>query len=99
MHCQPRYLAVTLALASALAVVSASTADAQYRREYKWCAWIPIPGSGASSQCGFDTLEQCRMEVHGLGGWCNLNPYYNAAVEERAHRAPPRRQRSGAQPY
>lgn len=88
MRVRIQCLAASAAIVLAFALADAGPAAA---RDYKWCAWVPSFGSGASSSCAFETLEQCREEVHGLGGWCNLNPYYNAAVEERAYREPPRR--------
>ena len=32
--------------------------------------------------CNFATLEQCRAQVSGVGGMCNVNPYlgYGAAA-------------------
>ena len=30
----------------------------------------------APQNCGFSTLEQCRMTVAGIGGTCEFNPFY-----------------------
>ncbi len=67
---------------------------AQARVERPWCAMIPMYQAGPAQLCHFDTLEQCRVEVHGLGGWCSLNPYYREP-DARRYRDPPHRLRSG----
>jgi hypothetical protein len=50
---------------------------------YKWCAII---GKDGISNCGFVTLEQCRANVSGLGGFCEPNQFYTgpAKNERRA---------------
>jgi len=30
----------------------------------------------APQNCGFSTVEQCRMTVAGIGGTCEFNPFY-----------------------
>ena len=41
---------------------------------YPWCAHYMMPN--APSNCGFATFEQCRLTVAGIGGTCQLNPFY-----------------------
>ena len=64
-------------MAFGVLVALASSAGAQHRGqgrpEYKWCYLEPpyfMP------DCRFDGIEQCRLEIPGLGGVCNLNPRY-----------------------
>jgi hypothetical protein len=33
----------------------------------RWCAVSPKK----SENCGYATLDQCRAQVLGLGGWCS----------------------------
>jgi len=42
---------------------------------YKWCAVLNM--GDATYNCGFVTLEQCRATVSGVGGFCELNQFYN----------------------
>jgi hypothetical protein len=58
-------------------------------RFYPWCAQYNLPGGPMS--CSFATLEQCRVEISGVGGYCGVNPY-SAYVSNNSFRgAPPRR--------
>ena len=75
-------LAVTL-------FVAAGTANAN--EPYPWCAVYNggMHGIGATI-CSFDTNEQCRATVSGLGGFCQTNPMYpgpekKAAKHPREH--------------
>jgi hypothetical protein len=45
----------------------------QIRPEYKWC-YIEPPYY--IQHCHFRSIEECRVEIPGLGGYCNLNPRY-----------------------
>ena len=67
--------ALTFAATAALAPQSAQA------EEYPWCA---VHGSGNGSQnCGFSTLEQCRADISGIGGFCNENPFYTPLASAR----------------
>jgi Protein of unknown function (DUF3551) len=41
----------------------------------RWCATSPK----RSENCGYATLDQCRAQVLGLGGWCRPNPFPGTA--------------------
>jgi hypothetical protein len=82
-------LGLAFALAGALSAIAAGPAAA---REYPWCAMIPMFQAGPAQLCQFDTLEQCRAEILGHGGWCNLNPYYREPVRG-GYREPRSRER------
>src|SRR6266568_5478697 len=43
-----------------------------------WCAVYNRRG-GTSENCGYATLNQCRAQVLGLGGWCRPNPFPGTA--------------------
>lgn len=42
-------------------------------------ATLYAPGDSglAATNCGFLTLEQCRVTVSGIGGFCVPNQFYN----------------------
>ncbi len=46
---------------------------------YRWCAVYGAGGDsgGGSSNCYFLTLEQCRLQISGMGGWCEPNQFYD----------------------
>jgi Protein of unknown function (DUF3551) len=56
-----------LATVGALDVTPASAQGA-------WCAQYSGKGGGATN-CGFYTLEQCRLAVSGVGGFCSPSPW------------------------
>jgi Protein of unknown function (DUF3551) len=37
----------------------------------KWCAYYRFD----ATNCGFDTYEQCRASVSGVGGDCGQSPW------------------------
>jgi Protein of unknown function (DUF3551) len=63
-----------------LALVSSSIGA---RAEGTWCAHLAVPPGGVS--CSFYSLEQCRVTVSGIGGFCTPNAFaaYGAAREPR----------------
>jgi Protein of unknown function (DUF3551) len=69
-----RNLSRAAALAFAAGAASAAMANAT---EYPYCS----AGGGFSSHgsCGFSSLEQCRATVMGAGGYCHVNPAYDAS--------------------
>jgi hypothetical protein len=48
-----------------------------------WCA--EYSGEASSTNCGFYTIEQCRMAISGVGGFCSPSPFVGAS------NPPPRR--------
>ena len=64
-----------LALATLLAPGQTAAA-----REYPWCAIYDQGGS--VTNCGFDTLEQCKWTISGAGGYCAENGFYVAPKAE-----------------
>jgi hypothetical protein len=73
--------------ATAVVGIAASTlfAPSNARAEsYPWCAVLNM--GDASSNCGFVTLEQCRLTVSGVGGFCELNRFYDGPVRAPAKR-------------
>jgi hypothetical protein len=65
---------ILMIAAITLAALSISSNLAQ-AKEYKWCAYYGLFGSAATN-CGFDTLAQCRATISGIGGTCQVNPAY-----------------------
>ena len=78
--------------ATAVVGFAASTlfATSNARAEnYPWCAVLNV--GDAAYNCGFVTLEQCRVTVSGVGGFCELNPFYDEPGRKPAKTARPRR--------
>src|SRR5262245_53713543 len=48
-----------------------------------WCAVYNRQG-GTSENCGYATLNQCRAQVLGLGGFCRPNPFPGTAFGRAA---------------
>jgi hypothetical protein len=63
------YVLIGIAMA-----LSGSVDQAEAAIIYPWCAHYMMPN--APSNCGFATFEQCRSTVAGIGGTCQLNPFY-----------------------
>jgi hypothetical protein len=57
-------------LIAAAALLSVTNIDA--RAEGAWCARDVKGGTN----CGFHTYEQCRVNISGIGGYCDRNPFY-----------------------
>ncbi len=51
---------------------------------YPWCAQYST--KGGARNCGFNTWEQCRATVSGVGGYCERNPMYRPVIEPRRAR-------------
>lgn len=66
------------ALAMALPSDQATAAPSEGR----WCAQVPIGDDAVSERCNFNTIEECRREIVGVGGSCVLNPYYRGPQQE-----------------
>ena len=79
-----KFVAGLFAAATFSLLASAGTARAI---EYPWCAQYS-GGYGGGRNCGFETIEQCRATVHGIGGDCVPNLFYQGrdAVREPAKR-------------
>jgi hypothetical protein len=73
---------VILAAAAALTVLATQGAQA---REYPWCAYYGGSDNDATN-CGFETREQCRAAISGVGGYCQTNPRYVPATTGRGGR-------------
>jgi hypothetical protein len=71
---------------AAAALFAAGNAQAD---PYKWCAVLNM--GDAAYNCGFNTIEQCRATVSGVGGSCEPNPFYTEPVKKPEKPARPRR--------
>ncbi len=71
---------VTVALA---AVTPTSTRAHGYR----WCV-DGSGGMGGSTNCGFESYEQCMLTARGSNGRCYRNPWYVVPREEPAQIGP-----------
>lgn len=70
------------------AIASLATGNA-HADSYKWCAVLNV--GDAAYNCGFVTLEQCRASVSGVGGFCELNPFYSEPGRKPEKTMRPRR--------
>jgi hypothetical protein len=75
-----------VALAALLLAGLGGVAEARTYYSYPWCAVYEM----RTYSCGFDTWEQCRATVSGVGGYCARNPF----VDPNANR-PRGKQRRG----
>ena len=77
-----------IAAASIATTLFSITDMARAEEPYPWCA---VYGGGqngiGASNCGFDTIEQCRATVSGLGGFCAENPMYPGPEKRTIKRA------------
>jgi hypothetical protein len=58
------------AIAALAMTAFAAPAAAQ---NYPWCSNF---ADGAGTNCGFSTLQQCKEEIMGAGGYCSENNLY-----------------------
>jgi Protein of unknown function (DUF3551) len=65
---QSIFFVVVLATLAAVAV----SAAAQSPTSFPWC----MKGARGGTSCYFNSYQDCRATVSGLGGWCTRNPYY-----------------------
>jgi hypothetical protein len=73
---------LTLTLAAVAMSVAFASPKAAQAKDYPWCAQYTTDIFG-SMQCSFVTRAQCMQTVHGVGGFCRVNPYVLAAEEQR----------------
>lgn len=70
---------------AAAMIVLPTGAQAQ---NYPWCAHYGN-GTGGAMNCGFSTFEQCLETVHGIGGFCERNDWYQPPAGPRRHQRAP----------
>ena len=61
----------------ALILAAGATGGEAKADPYRWCAEYSGGGQGGGRNCYFLTIEQCRWAVSGVGGSCNINPFYD----------------------
>lgn len=75
---------IVLAAASA-AILFNPPAGKAASEGWRWCS--DYSGDmGGSSNCGFETYQQCMLNVSGIGGYCRLNPFFKGAAERPARK-------------
>ena len=72
-------------MAATLGVAALAWAAPAAAREYPWCADLPTD-HGFATNCGFDTIEQCRATTSGIGGNCRPNGFYQAEPRAETRR-------------
>jgi hypothetical protein len=75
-----------IAIGVAVQLIAATGSRAEI--EYPYCQGVGGGRGAGFVSCGFASMAQCRETMMGMGGWCQLNPYYVAgpATETRARR-------------
>jgi hypothetical protein len=82
--------ATGLLAATIVTAMSAMTSQAT-AREYPWCSYYNDSGRN----CGFTTFQQCKSNVAGIGGICQINPSYAVGRTHLSDSALARSPRSG----
>jgi hypothetical protein len=75
MRFDSKVMAALAVVPLVLTQTPASAYDLPYD-PYPWCAQYSGDGGGGTN-CGFLTIEQCRADVSGIGGFCVRNQFYN----------------------
>ena len=65
---------VTLLLGCGLIAMSTDRAEAD---PYPWCAVYGGGRGGGGTNCYMLTLQQCRVAISGMGGFCEPNQFYD----------------------
>ena len=90
-----QHSAMRLALAcGALVTLGMLDAATPAAAQGGWCAQYSGSHGGATN-CGFYTLDQCRMAVSGVGGQCSPSPY----ARSYGHQEPAPRRLRRQSPY
>jgi hypothetical protein len=74
---------ITLGVLAACLLLQPSHGQAQ---TYPFCA--SYNDETGATNCGFSTMEQCRAAISGAGGFCGINPMYQAGRSSPPRRAP-----------
>ena len=84
-------LAVAAALSSAAAFAfGVSTGRASTDGDAPWCAVVDQGAGNVMWECYYRTIAECRPNVLGGNrGFCQRNPYYQAAAPQYYRGAPP----------
>ncbi len=81
-----------LSAAIAVGVLACASAPASAASDpYRWCAQY---GRDGGTNCGFVTLQQCLDTISGIGGGCELNPFYTGPERQPTPRKPKPRHRA-----
>jgi hypothetical protein len=74
---------IKLALLAAVTVAGVPVlASPAVAVEYPWCVAYTGMGGGGRN-CGFSTIEQCRVSARGTG-YCEANTFYDGPAERPA---------------
>ena len=90
-----RTIARPMAWAMLLGAQLAAVGSARAEIEYPYCQGANGGYGSGFITCGFVTMAQCREAISGMGGWCQVNPFFRA---ERAPVSEAERRRARRQP-
>jgi hypothetical protein len=77
-----RIPALAILTLATIAMTQSATAQT-YNPRYPICAKIVQNFGGERYECQYDSMEQCRERVAGLGGQCVVNPFYAGGRNRR----------------
>jgi hypothetical protein len=75
-----------LAIGAATTILAAAAQPTSAERYYPWCYHEASPDGVVN--CGFSTWEQCLAARHGVSGFCQRNPWYEALGSGELESAP-----------
>ena len=84
-----------IATAALFSLAAASAAGPAKADPYRWCAQYGGFGGGGVESCYYLTLEQCRVSVSGIGGWCRESGWYDGRPVSTDAPAPQRPRKRG----
>lgn len=86
-----RKILTTICAIAAAGVAAALSMPSANAREFPVCSYgtggDAKGGGGGITHCAFETYEQCRATVSGVGGGCMKNPAFGARAQQGAPRA------------
>src|SRR5262245_43759498 len=76
---QPTEAPMRILFAAFVLLMAGAASEPAQADPYRWCAVYGGGGQsgGGGTNCYFITLEQCRAQVFGAGGFCEPNQFYD----------------------
>ena len=78
---------LALAILAIVAVSAAPSVAQTYDPKYPVCLQIFVRWNDSYFECGYTTMNQCRMSASGRSAMCIVNPYYTGTYGSRRDNA------------
>jgi hypothetical protein len=65
------------AFAILFVLLAGSAFDRAQADPYPWCAVYGGMGGGGGTNCYMRSYEECLVQISGIGGFCQRNPFYD----------------------